>query len=76
MGNFLTVFGFGAIMFLCTAYLFNANLVGIILGIIYALITYAYYLFDLPEGYLITLIIVLVLCVGATRIKLWLDDNK
>lgn len=74
MGGFLTVFGFGFITFLCVGYLFN-YLIGAILGIIYALITYAYYLFDLPEGYLITLVIILALCIGATRIKLWFKDN-
>ena len=75
MGGFLTVFAFGGIMFLCTGYLFN-YLIGTVLGGIYALITYAYYLFDLPEGYLITLIVILVICIGATRIKLWFDNNK
>ena len=74
MGDFLTVFGFGGIMFLCTAFLFKVS-AGAILGVIYALITYAYYLFDLPEWYFIALVVILALFILATRIKLWSDEN-
>lgn len=68
MNNILLPLAVGYAMFLITTHFFKIS-TSIVLGLISFLITYAYFFFNLPDAYIITVIILFVVLMVVALIK-------